>query len=114
MPKVRIGPAYTDPNLLAMHPGTFSMLRRQKDTYGRYLLEAAADVANTTWGKRVVTNTKIPAGKVIVANSDYIMGWTRMGMIIEMNQYADSNWTTNTVSFRAEERIAYGIMRPSR
>ena len=35
--------------------------------------------------------------------------WARQGMTIETNYWGDTEWTTNAVSFRCEERIAIGF-----
>jgi hypothetical protein len=34
-------------------------------------------------------------------------------MTIETNYWGDTEWTTNAVSFRCEERIAIGVQRPT-
>lgn len=41
------------------------------------------------------------------------MYWTRSGIRIELNQWGDTEWTTNTVSFRCEMRTALGVLRPT-
>ncbi|WP_280761884.1 phage major capsid protein [Prescottella agglutinans] len=113
---LREGPAFATCDLFAMHPGTFSHLRRIKDTLGRFLLQG--DVTepgkHTIWGIPVVVNTKIPAGTVVAMDTTQaVLSWTRMGMTLETNRYGDAEWTNNLISFRAEERIAIGVQRPA-
>ena len=113
---LRIGAAFATANLVAMHPTTWTYLRSQKDTMGRYLLapDPATGQVNTIWGAKVITNTKIAAGTAIVMDrSQAVLAWTRMGLTIEINGYGDTQWSTNAVSFRAEERIAIGVQKPA-
>jgi HK97 family phage major capsid protein len=112
---LRIGPAYCKADLMAMHPGTFSFLRRQKDQFGHYLLEPdpTAERASSIWGIDVIQNTWIPEGTVILADHTAILAWTRHGLTLEQNYWGDSQWTQNFVSFRAEERVAIGVLRPA-
>jgi HK97 family phage major capsid protein len=111
---IRVGPAFAKVDLFVMSPGTYSALRRLKDILGRFLLEDDIKQAGaaTIWGVPVVQTTKIANGTVIVADSSALMGWTRMGLTVETNGYGDTEWTTNAVSFRCEERIALGVLRP--
>ncbi len=112
---LRVGAAYCKADMMAMHPGTFSFLRRQKDDYGRYLLEPdpTAQRASSIWGIDVIQNSWIPNGTVILADHTAILGWIRHGLTLEQNYWGDSQWTQNYVSFRAEERIAIGVLRPA-
>jgi len=113
---IRVGSSFGTVDLVAMHPTTWSFLRRQKDNYGRYLLSAdpATGQVNTIWGARVVTNTMITAGTVLAFDSSLsVRAFTRWGLTININQYGSNEWVTNAVSFRCEERIAIGVLRPS-
>ncbi|WP_267626697.1 phage major capsid protein [Gordonia sputi] len=113
---LRIGAAYTEPNLVAMHPSTWNYLRTQKDAQGRYLLGADPGDAQRKqiWGVDVVTNAKITAGTALVLDTKCLQGWTRMSMTIDSdNGLSASNFSTNAVTYRAEERIAVGVLRPA-
>ena len=93
----------------------------QKATTGAYLLNpddpAALGDLRSIFGCKVVTNAYVPAGTAIVADSQWIYAWTRHGMTIDINSLgSDSStnyWTQNAISFRAEERIAIGVARPT-
>lgn len=66
------------------------------------------------WGIDVVTNAKITAGTALVLDTKCLQGWTRMSMTIDSdNGYSATNFATNAVTYRAEERIAVGVLRPA-
>jgi hypothetical protein len=65
------------------------------------------------FGVPVITNTHIPLGTGITMDTSTVMAWTRWGLELAINQYGDTEWSTNAWSFRCEERIAVGITRPS-
>lgn len=113
---LRVGAAFCEPNLVAMHPNTWTMLRSQKDNYGRYLLnpDPTSGQRPNLWGVPVITNTKITAGDVLVMDTSCVAGWTRMAMTIDSdNGLSGTNFSTNVVAFRAEERIAVGALKPA-
>lgn len=113
---LRVGAAFTEPNLVVTHPTTWNYLRTQKDTQGRYLLGTDPGDAQRKqiWGIDVVTNAKITAGTALVLDTKCLQGWTRMSMTIDSdNGYSATNFATNAVTYRAEERIAVGVLRPA-
>ncbi|MGX9672656.1 phage major capsid protein [Mycobacterium sp. HM-7] len=113
---LRIGTSFATANLVAMHPTTWTYLRSQKDSMGRYLLAAdpATGQVDTIWGVRMVVNTYIPEGTALVFDtSKAVLAWTRQGMSLEINQNDTYSWQNNAVSFRCEERIAIGVQRPT-
>jgi HK97 family phage major capsid protein len=115
---IRIGAAFGRADLVAMHPTTWDATRRTKNAQGSYVLlpNQANDVGaiHDIFGMEVVTNTKIPVGKAIVLDSKIaIYAWTRLGLELISNQFADSVWGVNAWSFRCEERIAIGVIRPA-
>ena len=62
----------------------------------------------------MLTNTKIAAGTAIVFDTTKaVQAWTRLGLELMTNQFDTTSWTTNAISFRAEERIAIGVVRPT-
>jgi Phage capsid family len=113
---IRVGNAYATADLVIMHANLWNSLRTAKDSYGRYLLAAdpAHDALNTVWGVKVITNTKVPDGTAVVFDtSKAVLAWTRMGLALEINAYGSGMWEQNYVSFRAEERVAIGVQRPT-
>ena len=119
---IRIGSSFAKADVVITHPTTWADLTLQKSTTGQYLLNpddpAALGDLHNVFGCKVLTNTYCPAGTAIVADSNWIYAWTRQSLTLDINQYGtDSSgtnlWTQNAVSYRAEERIAIGVARPT-
>jgi HK97 family phage major capsid protein len=69
---------------------------------------------NDIFGVPLVTNTHIPVGTASTFDTTMaLMAWTRWGLELMTNQFGDTEWSTNAWSFRCEERIAIGVIRPS-
>jgi hypothetical protein len=112
---LRVGAAFATANLIALHPTTWNAIRRQKTTLGNYILspDPSTGQVESVFGVPVVVNTKIAAGTAIVFDtSQAVLAWTRLGLTMQVNQFGDTEWTNNLVSFRVEERIAIGVRRP--
>jgi HK97 family phage major capsid protein len=113
---LRVGPAFGTADLVALHPTTWNAIRRQKTTFDSYILspDPSTGQVESIFGVPVVVNTFIPAGTGIVFDtSQAVLAWTRLGLTMGVNQFGDTEWTNNLVSFRVEERIAIGVRRPS-
>jgi hypothetical protein len=115
---IRVGSSYGNANLVCMNPTTWASLSLAKATTGAYLLNpddpnAIGDL-HSIFGAQVITNTYIPAGTAIVMDSTRaVLGWTRMGLTIDLNGYGSNEFDQNYCTFRAEERIAIGVQRPT-
>ncbi len=99
-----------------MHPKTVGYLKRQKTTLGNYILnpDPTTGLVDTIWDAKVIQNSYIPTAYVIAFDSTQaILGWTRQALTIAINPWGSPMWQTNYISFRAEERIAIGIPRPT-
>ncbi len=119
---LRTGSAFARANLIIMHPNTWADLQLLKNTQGSYLLNPsdpnALGALNDVFGVPVIATTKIAAGTAIVADTTQaVLAWTRMAPTLDVNSYGTdgttNQWTQNAVSFRVEERIAIGVMRPT-
>lgn len=113
---LRVGSSFAVPSIVVLHPSTWSYLRREKNTLGSYLLapDPSTGQVESIWGVPVVVTTKIAVGTgLIMDTAKAVQGWVRMGLTIELNRYGTEEWTKNLVSFRAEERIAVGVTRPT-
>jgi HK97 family phage major capsid protein len=113
---LRVGPAFATADLVAMHPTTWNAIRRQKTTFDSYILspDPSTGQVESLWGVTVVVNTFIPAGTAIVFYpTQAVLAWTRLGLTMGVNQFGDTEWTNNLVSFRVEERVAIGVRRPT-
>ena len=113
---LRVGSAFATADLVALHPSTWNSIRRQKTTFNSYILspDPSTGQVESIFGVPVVVNTFIPAGTAIIFDtSQAVLAWTRLGLTMQVNQFGDTEWTNNLVSFRVEERIAIGVRRPS-
>ncbi|UQX11325.1 phage major capsid family protein [Candidatus Mycobacterium methanotrophicum] len=143
---VRVGPAFSWPDLMLVHPTTFNALRRIKDSEGRYVMnllagplgltadgsapvcqpaleanvysitpQGSSPFAGHLWGVPVALTTQVPLGTAVVTSvaAGGGMYWTRLAMLIMFNMWSGGEWENNLQSFRAEERIALSVQRPS-
>ncbi len=70
--------------------------------------------ADSFFGTKVVTNTYCPQSTAIVMDSALaVKAFTRMGLELMFNQFGDAEFTTFGVQFRAVERIALAVIRPT-
>lgn len=72
-------------------------------------------MAGNLWGVPVALSTHCAEGTAIVMSIRAGGGifWNRLGMRIEFNPWGDTEWTTNTYSWRAEMRVCLSVPRPS-
>lgn len=119
---LRTGSAYATASLIIINPLTLADLELQKSSTGAYLLHPndPASLGNTRefFGVPVVSTTAIAAGKAVVLDASTVLAWTRHAITLETtNVGGDSStasyWQSNVVGFRAEERIAIGVTRPT-
>jgi HK97 family phage major capsid protein len=112
---LRIGPAFATADLVAMHPTTWNAIRRAKTTFDSYILspDPASGQVESIFGVTVVVNTFIPAGTAITFATQAVLAWTRLGIVMGVNQFGDTELVNNLVSFRVEERVAIGVRRPT-
>jgi len=115
---LRIGSAYATADLAVMSPTTWTLLKTQKDSQGRYLLalNQPNDIGSidNIFGVKVIVNTKVPDGKAIILDSTKaVLGWTRQGLEVQLNQYGNSEFDYNRLTYRVEQRIAIGVQYPT-
>ncbi|VBA47916.1 phage major capsid protein [Mycobacterium attenuatum] len=113
--ELRTGPALARPNLLVLHPDSWSAVRRTKDSYGRYLVAAdpTADEANSVWGVPVLQTTQIAAGTGVLLDTSKFGRAVVRGPITVMIGWANDDFTRNLRRFVAEERVALATTRPA-
>jgi hypothetical protein len=120
---IRVGSAFGEADLVAMHPITWDAIRLSKATTGSYLLApedpASINGVKRLFGMDVVVNTWIPAGTAIVMDrKKAVIRWVRMGYTLETNSFgvaADGTnlWTQNAIGFRGELREQIGVQYPT-
>jgi HK97 family phage major capsid protein len=104
------------PDTVYVNPADWGALERLREgsNSGTYLYGAPGTAANANpFGLTVVPTPYLAAGKIIVARlSDSALLYQRSGAVIEMG-YVNSDFTSNLVTVRAEERIALACDRPA-
>lgn len=114
---LRTGTAFARANLVLTHPTTWAEIQLQKAEGGLYLLNptdpnAIGDMDNI-FGVRVIQNSMVPAGTAIVFDTNKaVLSWIRQAMTLDINSYGDDEFQKNYVTYRAEERVAIGVMYP--
>jgi HK97 family phage major capsid protein len=104
-----------DPNGIVMNPvDVFSIFINKGSTSGDYTLPPGVVVANnggiSIYGLPVYQTTFIPEGKALVGD------WNRVG-IVQVDGLAvltddrGDNFDNNTVTFKAEARVALAVLR---
>jgi HK97 family phage major capsid protein len=113
---LRVGPAFTEPDVIVMHPTTWSKLRRVKDSQKRYIVDVdpTSAEADSLFNVKVLPTTSIAAGTALVASmQEGAQAFVRTGMVLDVSNSTGTNFSTNTTSFRAEERFTVGCPRPA-
>jgi HK97 family phage major capsid protein len=113
---LRVGPAFATADLVALHPTRWNAVRRLKTTFDSYILspDPSTGQVESIFGVPIVVNTFIPAGTGLVFDtSQAVPAYTRRVLTMGVNQFGDTEWTNNLISFRVEERVAIGVRRPS-
>lgn len=112
---LRVGPSFAEPTGIVLHPTTWSLLRRSKDSQGRYLVnpDPTSDEASSLWGVPVSVTTSMTVGEALVA--DFQLGaqaYVRQGITIEAD-YGTNGFEMNSHTFRVEMREGVFSPRPS-
>jgi HK97 family phage major capsid protein len=115
---IRVGAAFGEADLIAIHPKTWDFLRRTKSTQGSFVLNInnpnEIGALDNLFGVTVIQNTFIPEGTAVVLDSNQAARYfVRQGLTVDMNMWGDTEWTTNMVSFRAEMRSTLAVIRPA-
>jgi hypothetical protein len=118
MNDIRVGAAFGQADLIAMHPTTWNTVSLSKASTGAYLLSpddpSAVGDLDSIFGAKIVTNSWIPAGTALVFDTKKaVLRWVRSGFRLEINSYGDTEWSTNAISFRGELRKAIRVQYPA-
>lgn len=102
-------------NGIYMHPADVNDLRKMKDTTGRYMFaDPASSALPMPWGMRVVESIAVEKGKALVgAFSLAAQIFDRQAATVEMSDQDQDNFVKNTITIRAEERLALAVYFPS-
>ena len=115
---IRVGPAFGQASVIALHPSTWTYLKLTKTSTDAYQLgimdpNVLGGLKNL-WGIPIVESTMIPEGKAIVADMDKAARYfIRQGLTLDPNPWGDTEWQYNLISFRCEMRCTLAILRPT-
>jgi hypothetical protein len=112
---LRTGPALAVPNLLVLHPNTWSAIRRQTNTYGDYYVasDPSTDQVGQAWGVPVVSTTANPAGKGLLLDTSKF-GYIAIRESLSMRLgYSGTDLVQNILRTVAEERLVLCVTRPA-
>ena len=103
------------PNILVLNPAQWTTLSLMKNTLGEYLLGGPAMVAGkSVWGLPVLTSGSLPSGKYILGSlQEGCTIYQRMGAEMMASFEDATNFTTNLVTLRAEERLGFAVEDPN-
>jgi HK97 family phage major capsid protein len=113
--QMRVGAALAEPNLVIMHPVTWSNLRRVKDGFYRFLVapDPTQDETKTLWGLDVLTTIAAPLGWAVMLDTTKY-GYAVIREALTMRLGTDSgDFTANMVRIVVEERLTQAIVRPT-
>jgi HK97 family phage major capsid protein len=113
--QMRTGAALAEPNLIVMHPFTWSNLRRVKDAYSRFLVapDPTQDEARTLWGVPVLTTIAAQQGTAVMIDTTKF-GFATIREALTMRVGYDSgDFTANMQRIVVEERLNLAIVRPT-
>jgi HK97 family phage major capsid protein len=113
---LRVGASFVEPDGLAIHPTTWGIIRRLKDSQGRYYLtpDPTVDTNLTLWNVPVVLSTQIAVGTALLgAFAQSVAVYVREGIRVEVSNLGSTQFTNNTCLIRCEERLISTVVRPS-
>jgi HK97 family phage major capsid protein len=112
--ELRIGPALATPDLLVLHPSTWSALRRIKDGFGHFMVQPdpTSDQASELWGIPVLQTTQKPPGYGVLLDTSKL-GYVAVRESLSMRiGYSGTDFAQNILRTVAEERLVLCVTRP--
>lgn len=116
---VSIGEAFLDATAIGMARATWALFQKAKDGNSQYLLGGPGSTAPARiWGIGVTQNERFPSA---TATNEAIAIWAReAAMVVRRNSLSlavsdshASTFSSNVLTFRAEQRVAFPIFRPA-
>ena len=99
---------------VVLHPTDFTKMRLTKDAQARYILgPPGSPTPPVLWGVPLVVTPAITAGTFLTgAFGQAGQIFDRMGVEILLSTEHGTNFTTNQITIRAEERLAMSVKKP--
>jgi HK97 family phage major capsid protein len=113
---LRVGSSFAEPDGIIIHPATYGIIRRSKDSQNRYYLQPDPTQGwnPSLWGCPVVLSTQCPVGTAVIGSfADSVVVYVRDGLRLETANQGSAQFTSNTTLVRAEERLLLTVPRPS-
>ena len=111
---LRVGPALAEPDLIVLHPSTWSAIRRIKDGFGRFQAQPdpTAGQANEIWGVPVLQTIACPQGEAVLIDTQKF-GYVAVREVLSMRiGYNNDDFSRNILRTVAEERLVLCVTRP--
>jgi HK97 family phage major capsid protein len=103
------------PSFIVLNTIDWWLIRRTKDSFGRYMLGDPQNIGNPTlWGLTPIDTNSIASGTFLVGSGDPAAAEIRdrMEMTVEISTEDSDNFQRNLVTIRAEKRMLLAVMRP--
>lgn len=102
------------PNGIAMNPVDVETVDLQKDGSERFYGQGPFGIGpRTLWGVPIVETEKVPAGTALLGDFKKAVLWDRESATVTMTDSHEDFFTRNLVAVLAEERVAFGVTRPT-
>lgn len=104
------------PNAVALNPEQVEVidLARENGATGAYLGAGPFSLGpRTLWGLPVIESEGIPAGRGLLGDFSKAVLWDREQTTVTMTDSHDDFFIRNMVAVLAEERVAFGVTRPT-
>src|SRR4029450_3564683 len=113
---------FFEPDGIVLHPTDYRKLRLAKDAHNRYFGGGyfmnqygvgPVQMEPQIWGLRTVITTAIAAGTILVGA--FKLGaqlFDREGLRVDTTETDGSDWASNRIAVRVEERLAFAVYRP--
>jgi HK97 family phage major capsid protein len=111
---------FFEPSAVLMHPTDFQNVRLAKDAQGDYLMGSPnVDGANDIFGLPVAISPVLAQGTALVGDFQQAQLWVREDARVTFAEQGALGtagaeiFSRNQIVFRAEERAAFGVIRPA-
>lgn len=124
------GSALIEPDFVVMNPTDYQSMRLLTDSAGQFFgggpfqgpygsgqnVPASGQVTGAMdyiWQKPVVVTSAIGAGTALIGTTSAAQVWRRGGVTVEATNSDGTDFASNLVTIRAEQRLALAVYRPT-